>query len=1241
MSRATVVSVGPKFTRVEMHEGHERRVSNDLVQLDSQSGYAEAYGLDPRDRPLPFGRYTAGRSFAPGRWLPRWSWMGWTVAEHLAYVAGLRPLEDPPADPPKRLVIVGCGGKKSDRRLLDAHGMYVGSYHRAARRAADALVARDPGRFGVGSGRDCYQIILSGKYGLLDLFDVIERYDLLMGEPGSVTAETVRYQAEQLGLLDAEEVIVLAGRKYADVVSAVWPHALRPLDGTAGIGPQLQRLAAITATGTIPEPKEPTVSVSARPIPPCDVYPVRLKAGDVIDVPGRGEITLASDGNVRSSKPTVTWFKVHNGEPFEIDAFHGGTVRLVRRVDPGTLRKPAAPAQRKVPEPTRKPPAAGREVPLAEVGWGTYGWIKAMGPDGSASIQTGYVTEVPRIHTGGLMTKPKLTGKPHWYFVMVDPGRTNIGMHALLDAKFFVLDPPADRPLSQKPNDSRRVLARDTRAGDLVEVTFPDEDRHLGRYGPEVDLTEDPRDVGDGYVELTGTVAGGQVETFMLRGEGYVSVEGLAVRHLVHQDPAAKTTKEAAGGRELPAPGDTEPDARWLLLGQVSPGEPGTAEAQLRRARMYAAMRRVHELPIAAPIGEILAARDDVDCRWSVKCDAYWRAYAALMNEEGAARTAAAEPFPAGEPTVDGNLPAPRDLIPAERWWMLEVVSAIYGTAAAAARRRRILAAKRRVHDLPADATVQQIEAAQEVDVRRHPMRCWAYWDAYAALLAEESAARTIREEPLPKPAKPVGQPKAEPAAKHAAAPVRAARKRKPSKQQIPLTEVTWGAYGEVKGFHPDGSRYTGKGYLTLLPRICTAGMGEKAKFKGEPLLKFDLYEPYGGNRGGSTVVGMAARLDGMFTPLDPPADRPLDVEPSDVRRMPVVDLRADDILPPEYHGDPNPAMHLLEDPKPLGQGRFELKGLVEGVITTRRMNGDTWVTVDGPALRRRAADHGVEEMDAFFDALEAEFGTALDANVGDEAAPGAVSPAVDQMDDLLAALEADIDTPPNAGPVLDELLAAAENPKYGRNGRKSARDLAERYAAGLPLVRFNRLLNQQWIFNCPVPTCGLMYDGHNTLRETRDHWFEHAAQHEGFVAAWPDDILPVEDEEPAAEQTSARKATRKKKLPRTAVIEIVEPVGNDWWDDAALRWERCGTLRRMTVRRVDGREAPVAVLTFSQGRAKAAGFAELLSSIGGIDPAAMHVRTLDESAVPAYEAPALFDWDDFATSLEAELSRV
>lgn len=140
-----------------------------------------------------------------------------------------------PATPNGRVVIVPCGGKKSDHPD-QAGRLYTGSYHAATRRAAAALTA---------NGTTGETLILSAKYGLVTLDRVIEPYDLRAGQPGAVTAQIVRAQAGALGMLDAD-VTVLAGRAYASIILEIWPQAVDVLAGTRGIGQQLARLAAIS-----------------------------------------------------------------------------------------------------------------------------------------------------------------------------------------------------------------------------------------------------------------------------------------------------------------------------------------------------------------------------------------------------------------------------------------------------------------------------------------------------------------------------------------------------------------------------------------------------------------------------------------------------------------------------------------------------------------------------------------------------------------------------------------------------------------------------------------------------------------------------------------------------------------------------------------------------------------------------------------------------------------------------------
>lgn len=129
------------------------------------------------------------------------------------------------------LVVIPCGSRKLDRPARAAD-LYVGSYHRACRRTADAL---RPDRL----------LILSALHGLLDLDDVIEPYDTPHGAAGAVTAGLLREQAAVRGVVRLDPVVALGGARHVELVRAVWPHAETPLSGTRGMGEQMARLAAL------------------------------------------------------------------------------------------------------------------------------------------------------------------------------------------------------------------------------------------------------------------------------------------------------------------------------------------------------------------------------------------------------------------------------------------------------------------------------------------------------------------------------------------------------------------------------------------------------------------------------------------------------------------------------------------------------------------------------------------------------------------------------------------------------------------------------------------------------------------------------------------------------------------------------------------------------------------------------------------------------------------------------------
>lgn len=133
------------------------------------------------------------------------------------------------------LVIIPCGGAKADKPCT-AGEMYVGGYHKACQTYALALVKGDRDKV----------LILSAKYGLLELDDPIEPYELRMGTLGCVTSVKVYEQARDKSLLEVQTVVALGGRDYTSVVKKVWPHALTPLEGVGGIGKQLAWLVERT-----------------------------------------------------------------------------------------------------------------------------------------------------------------------------------------------------------------------------------------------------------------------------------------------------------------------------------------------------------------------------------------------------------------------------------------------------------------------------------------------------------------------------------------------------------------------------------------------------------------------------------------------------------------------------------------------------------------------------------------------------------------------------------------------------------------------------------------------------------------------------------------------------------------------------------------------------------------------------------------------------------------------------------
>ena len=135
---------------------------------------------------------------------------------------------------PAPLVIVGCGAAKLDHPA-PASALYVGQHFRLCLRAALALA--DHRRV----------LVLSARYGLAGLGDVLAPYDLTLGQPGAIPPALVAEQALLRGLADAAPV-ELASARYAALCHAGWPTVTAPLAGL-GIGRQRAALARIIREG--------------------------------------------------------------------------------------------------------------------------------------------------------------------------------------------------------------------------------------------------------------------------------------------------------------------------------------------------------------------------------------------------------------------------------------------------------------------------------------------------------------------------------------------------------------------------------------------------------------------------------------------------------------------------------------------------------------------------------------------------------------------------------------------------------------------------------------------------------------------------------------------------------------------------------------------------------------------------------------------------------------------------------
>lgn len=140
------------------------------------------------------------------------------------------------------IIVIPCGASKG-ATAAKARDLYTGAMFKHTLAAAEAIAADVPGS---------RIVIMSARYGLLDLETVVEPYDQRITDEGAVTAGIVAMQASTFGIdFEGEaDVFALLPLTYYRVLDA----ALRQLDvyaqnvyeTAAGIGEQrnINRLAA-------------------------------------------------------------------------------------------------------------------------------------------------------------------------------------------------------------------------------------------------------------------------------------------------------------------------------------------------------------------------------------------------------------------------------------------------------------------------------------------------------------------------------------------------------------------------------------------------------------------------------------------------------------------------------------------------------------------------------------------------------------------------------------------------------------------------------------------------------------------------------------------------------------------------------------------------------------------------------------------------------------------------------------
>jgi cytoplasmic iron level regulating protein YaaA (DUF328/UPF0246 family) len=125
------------------------------------------------------------------------------------------------------IVIIPCGALKRKIKCQAQH-LYIGSYFKSNLKWALSIL--EPNKI----------LILSAKYGLIKLHEMISPYDLFMGDDGSVDIKTVSDQIDELQIRD-KIIIALGGKNYLQCLRNAGLKIKAPVEGF-GMGRQMHIL---------------------------------------------------------------------------------------------------------------------------------------------------------------------------------------------------------------------------------------------------------------------------------------------------------------------------------------------------------------------------------------------------------------------------------------------------------------------------------------------------------------------------------------------------------------------------------------------------------------------------------------------------------------------------------------------------------------------------------------------------------------------------------------------------------------------------------------------------------------------------------------------------------------------------------------------------------------------------------------------------------------------------------------